>query len=96
MPRVAVNGISLHYEEAGSGSPLLFIHAFPVGRRMWEPQIAALARRHRVIAYDVRAFDLSDAPHASAAYSQALSVGRRPRPPPPDERARTTTGAGGS
>jgi pimeloyl-ACP methyl ester carboxylesterase len=74
MPRVAVNGVSLHYEEAGSGPPLLLIHAFPVGRRMWEPQIAALARGHRVIAYDVRGFGLSDAPRAPAAYSQALSV----------------------
>jgi len=26
MPRVAVNGVSLHYEEAGSGPPLLLIH----------------------------------------------------------------------
>ena len=74
MPRVAVNGISLHYEEAGAGPPLLLIHAFPVGRRMWEPQMAALARRHRVIAYDVRGFGLSDAPRDPAGYSQALSV----------------------
>jgi pimeloyl-ACP methyl ester carboxylesterase len=74
MPRIAVNGISLHYEEAGAGPPLLLIHAFPVGRRMWEPQIAALARRHRVIAYDVRGFGLSDAPREPASYSQALSV----------------------
>jgi pimeloyl-ACP methyl ester carboxylesterase len=75
MSHVAVNGISLHYEEAGAGPPLLLIHAFPVGRRMWEPQIAPLARRHRVIAYDVRGFGLSDAPRDPAAYSQALSVG---------------------
>lgn len=74
MPRVAVNGISLHYDEAGAGPPLLLIHAFPVGRRMWEPQIAPLARRHRVIAYDVRGFGLSDAPRDPASYSQALSV----------------------
>lgn len=47
MPRVAVNGVSLHYEEAGSGPPLLLIHAFPVGRHMWEPQIIAVARRCR-------------------------------------------------
>jgi pimeloyl-ACP methyl ester carboxylesterase len=74
MPRIAINGVSLHYEEAGAGPPLLLIHAFPVGRRMWEPQIAALASRHRVIAYDVRGFGLSDAPRDPAAYSQALSV----------------------
>jgi pimeloyl-ACP methyl ester carboxylesterase len=74
MPRVAVNGIALHYDEAGAGPPLLLIHAFPVGRRMWEPQLAALAQRHRVIAHDVRGFGLSDAPRDPAAYSQALSV----------------------
>jgi pimeloyl-ACP methyl ester carboxylesterase len=74
MPRVAVDDVSLHYEEAGAGPPLLLIHAFPVGRRMWEPQMAALAQRHRVIAYDVRGFGLSDAPRDPASYSQALSV----------------------
>ena len=74
MPRVAVNGISLHYDEMGAGPPLVLIHAFPVGRRMWEPQMTALARRHRVIAYDVRGFGLSDAPREPSAYSQAQSV----------------------
>jgi 3-oxoadipate enol-lactonase len=53
---------------------VLLIHAFPVGRRMWEPQMAALARRHRVIAYDVRGFGFSDAPRDPAACSQALPV----------------------
>lgn len=74
MPRLAVNGISLHYDEMGAGPPLVLIHAFPVGRRMWEPQMAALARRHRVIVYDVRGFGLSDAPREPGAYSQAQSV----------------------
>ena len=74
MPRVAVNGIALHYDEMGAGPPLVLIHAFPVGRRMWEAQMTALARRHRVIAYDVRGFGLSDAPREPGAYSQAQSV----------------------
>ena len=74
MPDVTVNGVRLHYDEAGSGPPLLLIHAFPVGRRMWEPQMAALAARHRVIAYDVRGFGLSEAPRAPECYSPALSV----------------------
>jgi pimeloyl-ACP methyl ester carboxylesterase len=74
MPRLDVNGVSLHYDEVGAGPPLLLVHAFPVGRRMWEPQLAALGRRHRVIAYDVRGFGLSDAPRTPDAYSQAQSV----------------------
>ena len=28
MPRVSVNGIRLHYEEAGQGAPLVFVHEF--------------------------------------------------------------------
>ncbi len=74
MPGVTVNGVRLHYDEAGAGPPLLLIHAFPVGRRMWEPQMPALSARHRVIAYDVRGFGLSDAPKDPAQYSQAISV----------------------
>jgi pimeloyl-ACP methyl ester carboxylesterase len=74
MPAITVNGVRLYYDEAGAGPPLLLIHAFPVGRRMWEPQMAALAARHRVIAYDVRGFGLSDAPKDPAKYSQAISV----------------------
>ena len=74
MPDVTVNGVRLHYDEAGSGPPLVLIHAFPVGRRMWEPQMAALAARHRVIAYDVRGFGLSEAPREPERYSGAIAV----------------------
>jgi pimeloyl-ACP methyl ester carboxylesterase len=74
MPDVTVNGVRLHYDEAGSGPPVVLIHAFPVGRCMWEPQMAALAARHRVIAYDVRGFGLSEAPREAARYSPAIVV----------------------
>jgi pimeloyl-ACP methyl ester carboxylesterase len=74
MPDVTVNGVRLHYDEAGSGPPVVFIHAFPVGRRMWEPQMATLAARHRVIAYDVRGFGLSEAPREPERYSPAIAV----------------------
>ena len=75
MPDVTVNGVRLHYDEAGSGPPIVLIHAFPVGRRMWEPQMAALASRHRVIAYDVRGFGLSEAPREPERYSVGIAVG---------------------
>ena len=41
------SGVRLHYEEAGRGRALCLIHAFPVGRRMWAPQVPAFARRFR-------------------------------------------------
>ncbi|HEV8306171.1 MAG TPA: alpha/beta fold hydrolase [Methylomirabilota bacterium] len=74
MPTARVNGVSLYYEEAGRGAPLLLIHAFPVGMRMWAPQVAFFARHFRVISYDCRGFGRSEAPTAPTAYSQTLSV----------------------
>lgn len=74
MPTAQVNGISLYYEDAGRGRPLIWIHGFACGLRMWDPQLAALGARHRGIAYDVRGHGASDAPEAPEAYSQAISV----------------------
>jgi pimeloyl-ACP methyl ester carboxylesterase len=74
MPLEPVNGTTLYYEVQGSGSPLVLIHGFACGLRMWDPQVAALAPRHRVLTYDARGHGWSEAPEASTAYSQALSV----------------------
>lgn len=57
-----INGINLAYTDRGSGMPLVFLHAFPLNRSMWEPQVKALATRYRVIAPDLRGHGESDAP----------------------------------
>ena len=31
------------YDDAGSGPAVVLIHGFPLSRRMWHPQLAALA-----------------------------------------------------
>jgi len=46
----------LHHVEHGIGQAVLLIHAFPLNHTMWEPQIAALQERFRVIAPDMRGF----------------------------------------
>jgi 3-oxoadipate enol-lactonase len=74
MPTVQANGVQLDYEEAGHGPTLCLIHAFPVGRGMWAPQIPAFADRFRVIAYDCRGFGRSEAPVEPTRYSPAASV----------------------
>jgi len=52
----------LYYEVTGAGAPLVLIHAFSVDRRMWEPQMEALASRFKVIRYDLRGHGNSIAP----------------------------------
>ena len=74
MPFAAVNGIQLYYETAGKGRPVVFVHGFGCGIRSWDPQVSALTRSHKVIAYDVRGHGLTEAPPAPAAYSQPTSI----------------------
>src|SRR2546428_10574854 len=74
MPIARVNGVSLYYEVAGRGAPLVLVHGFACGIRSWDPQVRALSRSHRVIVYDVRGHGISEAPRQPRAYSQATSV----------------------
>jgi len=60
--QVELNGFSLHYEDAGAGTPLLLIHGFPLAAAIWQEQTAALAGKLRVIAPDLRGFGSSGMP----------------------------------
>ena len=59
---VPVPGGKLFYEERGSGPAVILIHGGMLDHRMWDAQVAALAREHRVIRYDVAAHGRSPAP----------------------------------
>ena len=59
---IRTNGIRLVGDDAGSGAPILFVHAFPLNRRMWAPQVEALSARYRCLTVDLRGFGESDAP----------------------------------
>ena len=62
MPKVRVNGIDLHYVEAGTGDPLLLIMGFGGDHQAWAFQTPVFAQKHRVIAFDNRGAGQSDAP----------------------------------
>ena len=74
MPDIQVNGVRLHYEEAGAGTPLLFVHEFAGDLRSWEPQLRHFARRYRCIAYNARGYPPSEVPSAASSYSQKRHV----------------------
>ncbi len=67
MPTAAVDGgISIAYDEVGSGSPLLLLHGFPQTRAMWAEIASALAERFRVVMADLRGYGASDKPPAAS------------------------------
>jgi len=74
MPYLKANGVRLYYEEAGSGTPLVFVHEFAGDYRSWEPQMRAFARRYRCIAYNARGYPPSDVPKSAAKYSQDIAT----------------------
>lgn len=51
-----IDGIEMGYDDVGAGLPIVFIHAFPLNRTMWAPQVSALVERCRCIAVDLRGF----------------------------------------
>lgn len=60
--QATINGISLAYHDQGQGLPIVFLHAFPLNRRMWAQQEAALSIQSRIITIDLRGHGESDAP----------------------------------
>jgi pimeloyl-ACP methyl ester carboxylesterase len=68
------DGVRLHVEEAGQGSPILFVHEFGGNHASWEPQLRFFSRRHRCITYAARGYPPSDVPPNVAAYSQQTAA----------------------
>lgn len=59
----SVNGIRLHYAEAGSGDNLvILLHGFPEFWYSWRKQLDALSGSFHVIAPDLRGYNLSEKP----------------------------------
>jgi non-heme chloroperoxidase len=57
------SAIDIHYEDIGSGQPIVLVHGYPLSSRSWERQIPPLLRAgFRVITYDRRGFGGSSQP----------------------------------
>ena len=56
----------IHYEESGQGHPVVLLHGGALDRRMWDDQVPAFERRHRVIRVDARGHGRSETPTTPA------------------------------
>lgn len=76
--KIKANGIDINYEVQGAGPWLVLSHSLACDLRMWDEQVAALAKRFRVLRYDTRGHGQSSAPAGDytldqlAADAQAL------------------------
>ena len=57
-----INGIRLHWVEAGVGPLVVLLHGFPEFWYSWRQQIPVLAEHFRVVAPDMRGYNLSERP----------------------------------
>jgi pimeloyl-ACP methyl ester carboxylesterase len=74
MPYADADGVRLYFEEAGSGSPVIFAHEFATDHRGWEPQMRYFSRRYRCVAFNARGYPPSDVPDDPEAYSQQIAT----------------------
>jgi pimeloyl-ACP methyl ester carboxylesterase len=74
MPHITTpDGTKLYYEEAGSGTPIVFVHEYAGDFRTWEPQMRYFSRGHRCITYSQRGYPPSDVPTGPKRYGQDLA-----------------------
>jgi pimeloyl-ACP methyl ester carboxylesterase len=74
MPHISArDGTRLYYEEAGSGSAVVFVHEYAADYRSWEAQMRYFARAHRCVTYSQRGYPPSDVPKDGARYGQTIA-----------------------
>ena len=74
MPTINRDGVHIYYEVHGSGPPLLLTHGYSSTSGMWQGQIAALSKHHKLVLWDMRGHGQSGYPEDTSAYSEALTV----------------------
>jgi non-heme chloroperoxidase len=74
MPEITVGtensaSVEIHYEDHGSGRPIVLVHGYPLSGTSWERQERELlAHGYRVITYDRRGFGRSSQPTVGYDY----------------------------
>jgi pimeloyl-ACP methyl ester carboxylesterase len=57
-----IDGVRIHYQEKGTGTPLILIHGYTSSTYSWKDVFEPLAKTFRVIAVDLKGFGFSGKP----------------------------------
>jgi pimeloyl-ACP methyl ester carboxylesterase len=71
---VDVEGGRLWFEVDGAGAAVALLHPGLWDARAWDGQFAVLARRHRVVRYDLRGYGRSSRPEPGVPYSHVRDL----------------------
>src|SRR5437879_13242770 len=66
-----IDGLRIHYSQAGHWRPLLLLHGLLGGSFCWRFNVEALAEKHSVYAVDLPGSGLSDAPPSTDCSMEA-------------------------
>src|SRR5262245_40784990 len=69
------SGVKIHYASLGRGPLVVMIHGFPDFWYTWRRQMDALSGDFRVVAVDLRGYNLSDKPAGVESYDLGVVVG---------------------
>lgn len=67
MQHADINGITLHYQDTGTGAPVVFCNSLGTDLRLWDKVVARLPAGLRLIRFDMRGHGLTEAPTAPYA-----------------------------
>jgi pimeloyl-ACP methyl ester carboxylesterase len=70
MKTLSLNDVDLAVFDRGAGTPVLFVHGFPLDHTMWNGQLDPFSADYRVIAPDLRGFGASGVTDGKVAMEQ--------------------------
>jgi pimeloyl-ACP methyl ester carboxylesterase len=76
MPTVSSTGVTIAYDVAGEGRPVILLHGFPDSATLWRHQVGPLVEAgFQVITPDLRGYGRSDKPSGVDAYALPFLAG---------------------
>ena len=74
MAKFTRDGVSIYFEDHGSGPTVLLSHGYGATSQMWRDQVATFKERYRILIWDFRGHGETDYPEDQSLYSEGHTV----------------------